>query len=122
MTSPWKSFFQDAKRITISYLQNAPLGIAGEIPVCSLCGEQTDVGGLWVGREPIVVCSHACAKKVILLALDTISSADGSISYAEWMRLADKSYDRWEGYHIHQMKKIAKIPEMCGAECPVCQR
>ena len=107
-----------ARRITISYLQNAPLGIAGEIPVCSLCGEQTDIGGLWVGQEPIVVCSYYCAKKVIMLALDTISSVDGSVSYAEWMKLADKSYDRWERYHVLQHENHRKFVDSL---CPLCQ-
>ena len=107
-----------ARRITISYLQHDTLAIAGEIPVCSVCGEQTEVGGLWAGQELIVVCSHACAKKVILLTLDTISSADGPISYAEWMKLADKSYDRWERYHVLQQKNHR---EFVGSLCPECQ-
>jgi len=58
-----------------------------------------------MGQEDIVVCSHACAKKVILLALDTISGADGPMPYAEWMKLADKSYDRWERYNVLQQEK-----------------
>jgi hypothetical protein len=106
------------RRITISYLQHDITGAAGEIPECNLCGEQTDVGGLWVGSVNIVVCSHACAQKVILLALDTISSADGSISYAEWMKLADKSYDRWERYHVLQQKNRRKFVDSL---CPGCQ-
>jgi hypothetical protein len=77
-----------------------------------LCGEETDIGGLWVGQEPIVVCSYYCAKKVIMLALDTISSVDGSVSYAEWMKLADKSYDRWERYHVLQQKNLSKVNDL----------
>jgi hypothetical protein len=83
-----------------------------------VCGEQTEVGGLWAGQEAIVVCSYACAQKVILLALDTISSADGSVSYAEWMKLADKSYDRWERYHVLQQKNRRKFVDSL---CPECQ-
>ena len=107
-----------ARRITISYLQHGTLAVAGETPVCSVCGEETETGGLWAGREVIVVCSHACAKKVILLALDAISGADGSISYAEWMKLADKSYDRWERYNVlHHEKRRDFVDSLC----PGCQ-
>ena len=106
------------RRIIISYLQHDPIGVAGEAPVCSVCGEETKTGGLWSGQEVIVVCSHACAKKVILLALDAISGADGSISYAEWMKLADKSYDRWERYNVSQQKNRRKFVDSL---CPECQ-
>jgi len=107
-----------ARRITISYLQHDILAIAGEVPVCSVCGEETKIGGLWVGSDTIVVCGHYCAKKVIMLALDTISSVDGSVSYAEWMRLADKSYDRWERYHVLQHENHRKFVDSL---CPLCQ-
>ena len=83
-----------------------------------MCGEPTDVGGLWVGSDTIVVCGHYCAKKVIMLALDTISSVDGSVSYAEWMRLADKSYDRWERYHVLQHENHRRFVDSL---CPLCQ-
>ena len=112
------NWFLIARRITISYLQHDILAVAGETPVCSVCGEETETGGLWSGREVIVVCSHACAKKVILLALDAISGADGSISYAEWMKLADKSYDRWERYHVLQEKNHRRFVDLL---CPECQ-
>ena len=106
------------RRITISYLQHDTLAFAGEVPVCRVCGEETKIGGLWSGHEAIVVCSHSCAKKVILLALDTISSADGSISYAEWMKLADKSYDRWERYNeLHHERHRDFVDSLC----PGCQ-
>ena len=59
-----------------------------------------------MGQEDIVVCSHACAKKVILLALDAISGADGPMPYAEWMKLADKSYDRWNDTMYYSRKNI----------------
>jgi len=107
------------RRITISYLQHDTLAFAGETPVCSVCGEETETGGLWSGHEVIVVCSHACAKKVILLALDAISGADGPISYAEWMKLADKSYDRWEQYHVLQQKNRRKFVDSLCSECQV---
>ena len=106
------------RRITISYLQHDPLAIAGETPVCSVCGEETKTGGMWSGHEAIVVCSHACAKKVILLALDAISSADGSISYADWMKLADKSYDRWEQWNVLHQKSQRKLVDSL---CPGCR-
>ena len=113
------NWFLIARRITISYLQHDILGKAGEVPVCSLCGEETETGGMWAGQEDIVVCSHACAKKVILLALDAISGADGPISYAEWMKLADKSYDRWERYNVlHQEKHRGFVDSLC-PECQV---
>ena len=83
-----------------------------------MCGEQTEVGGLWAGHEDIVVCGHACARKVIKLALDAISGADGPISYAEWMRLADKSYDRWERYNVLHREKHRGFVD---ALCPDCQ-
>ena len=83
-----------------------------------MCGEDTKIGGLWSGHEAIVVCSHACAKKVILLALDAISSADGSISYADWMKLADKSYDRWEQWNVLHQKSRRKLVDSL---CPGCQ-
>jgi hypothetical protein len=106
-------------RIIISYLQHDTLAIAGKTPVCSLCGEETKIGGLWSGHQAIVVCSHACAKKVILLALDAISGADGSISYAEWMKLADKSYDRWERYNVlHRESERDFVDSLC-PECKV---
>ena len=107
-----------ARRITISYLQHDTIAVAGETPVCSVCGEETETGGLWSGREVIVVCSHACAKKVILLALDAISGADGPISYAEWMKLADKSYDRWERYNVLHQEHHRRFVDLL---CPGCQ-
>ena len=112
------NWFLIARRITISYLQHDILAVAGETPVCSVCGEETETGGLWSGREVIVVCSHACAKKVILLALDAISGADGPISYAEWMKLADKSYDRWERYNVLHQEHHRRFVDLL---CPVCQ-
>ena len=107
------------RRIIISYLQHDTIAVAGETPVCSLCGEETKTGGMWSGQEVIVVCSHDCAKKVILLALDAISGADGPIPYAEWMKLADKSYDRWEQYHVLQQKSHGKFVDSLCSECQV---
>lgn len=111
-------WFLIARRITISYLQHDILGKAGEVPVCSVCGEETETGGMWAGHQDIVVCSHACAKKVILLALDAISGADGPISYAEWMKLADKSYDRWEPWNVLHQEHHGKFVDSL---CPECQ-
>ena len=106
------------RRIIISHLEHDILAIAGETPVCSICGEETKTGGMWSGQEVIVVCSHDCAKKVILLALDAISGADGPIPYAEWMKLADKSYDRWERYNVsHQESHRGFVDSLC----PECQ-
>jgi hypothetical protein len=112
------NWFLIARRIIISYLQHDPLAIAGEVPVCSVCGEETETGGMWSGHQAIVVCSHACAKKVILLALDAISGADGPIPYAEWMKLADKSYDRWERYNVLQRESHRGFVDSL---CPECQ-
>ncbi len=107
------------RRITISYLQHDTTAFAGETPVCSVCGEETETGGMWAGRETIVVCSHACAKKVILLALDAIAGADGPISYAEWMKLADKSYDRWKRNNVLHQEHHRRFVDLLCRKCQV---
>ena len=91
---------------------------SGYVHSCTLCGKEAYVGGFWKGSEDIVVCSHMCAQKLLLLALDTISSINGSMPYAEWMTLADKTYDRWEQYQSLQEKNREQLNESL---CPVCQ-
>ena len=89
---------------TISDLGETPDGFLGEADfVCVICGNETYDGGLWKGfSRNIVVCDDTCAQKLLLLALDTISSVDDSMPYAAWMKFADKTYDRWERARLVQ--------------------
>ncbi len=84
--------------IAISDLRKIPDGFLGEDDfVCMMCGNETYAGGLWAGfGRNIIVCDDTCAQKLLLLALDTISSVGDSMPYAEWMKFADETYDRWE--------------------------
>lgn len=67
---------------------------------CTLCGEAVYAGGLWVGTHgDIYVCSRECARKLLLLALDTLADLqdrEPEELYASWLRFAAETFEeRW---------------------------
>lgn len=71
---------------------------------CTICGDPTRAGGMWAGvGGDIYVCSPQCARKLLLLALDTVADHRGDCpAYEDWLRTASDAFDRWEAAYQQQ--------------------